>query len=274
MSATFILGGHQSDFARNFRKEGRSIGDLIGEVALATLAQCGVGPEAVETIHVGNAFGQLYTGQGHLGAMPATMVPGSGARPRWRTRAPARPARSRRSPRWPSSRPGVTTARSCSAPRSSGRCPARRPRPCRRRPRTSGTRPRPPVSSGPPRSPSIADAYGERYGLDDRHLRAIGRLNLENAKANPNAQTRALVVRRGRASPTTTRTNPVVAGRLRRNDCCQITDGGAGDRARLGALAAREPRGRAARADRRLGAPHGRPLARRRSSSVPGRRPT
>jgi acetyl-CoA C-acetyltransferase len=73
----------------------------------------------------------------------------------------------------------------------------------------------------------IADAYDERYGVDDRHLRAIGRINLENAKANPNAQTRGWAFD-PKSFDEDDRINPIVAGRLRRNDCCQITDGGAG----------------------------------------------
>ena len=73
----------------------------------------------------------------------------------------------------------------------------------------------------------IADAYDERYGIDDRYLRAIGRLNLENAKANPNAQTRAWALD-SKSFPDDDASNPVLTGRLRRNDCCQITDGGAG----------------------------------------------
>jgi acetyl-CoA C-acetyltransferase len=76
MTAISILGGYQSDFSRNCSKEGRTIGDLVAEVAEGTLEECGLAPSAIETIHVGNAFGQLYTGQGHLGAMPSTVVPG------------------------------------------------------------------------------------------------------------------------------------------------------------------------------------------------------
>ena len=34
------------------------------------LTYWGLEPEDVESIHVGNAFGQLFTGQGQLGAMP------------------------------------------------------------------------------------------------------------------------------------------------------------------------------------------------------------
>jgi acetyl-CoA C-acetyltransferase len=73
----------------------------------------------------------------------------------------------------------------------------------------------------------VAAAYDDRYGIDDQHLRAIGELNLRNAKDNPNAQTRAWSI-----TPESTAAddaaNPVVSGRLRRNDCCQITDGASG----------------------------------------------
>ena len=73
----------------------------------------------------------------------------------------------------------------------------------------------------------IADAYDRRFGIDEAHLRAIGALNLDNARVNPNAQTRAWEL--GPANfADDDEANPTVAGRLRRNDCCQITDGGAG----------------------------------------------
>ena len=73
----------------------------------------------------------------------------------------------------------------------------------------------------------VAAEYDARYGLDEKHLRAIGEINLTNAKANPNAQTRGWAL--GPESfAADDEANPKVAGRLRRNDCCQITDGGAG----------------------------------------------
>jgi acetyl-CoA C-acetyltransferase len=73
----------------------------------------------------------------------------------------------------------------------------------------------------------VAAEYDARYGLDAQHLRAIGELNLHNAKRNPNAQTRDWKLGPEHFSADD-EANPVVAGRLRRNDCCQITDGGAG----------------------------------------------
>src|SRR6056297_194964 len=71
----WILGGHQTDFSRNFTREGHDISVLVDEIVEHTLADAGVSATDIEVIHVGNAFGQLFTGQGHLGAMPATMNP-------------------------------------------------------------------------------------------------------------------------------------------------------------------------------------------------------
>jgi acetyl-CoA C-acetyltransferase len=72
----------------------------------------------------------------------------------------------------------------------------------------------------------LGDAYAERWGLDRRHLAAIARKNLENAKRNPRAQTRAWTI--GDATfAEEDATNPVIEGRLRRADCAQVTDGGA-----------------------------------------------
>lgn len=72
----------------------------------------------------------------------------------------------------------------------------------------------------------VADEYDRRYGLDDTHLRAIAQLNFANARRNPNAQTRGWTI----PDPITDddATNPLTEGRLRRFDCSQMTDGGAG----------------------------------------------
>ena len=70
-----VLGGHQTDFARNLTREGGDFADLFADTVRATLDAAGIAPGDVDVIHVGNAFGQLFTGQGHLGAMPATIEP-------------------------------------------------------------------------------------------------------------------------------------------------------------------------------------------------------
>ena len=51
-----IIGGFQTDFARNFTREGLDISDLVHEAARGTLAAAGIEPAQVESIHVGNAY--------------------------------------------------------------------------------------------------------------------------------------------------------------------------------------------------------------------------
>jgi len=70
MGSVWIAGGCQSDFARNYAREDLEISDMVAEAVAGTLAAAGVAAEDVGAIHVGNAFGQLFTGQGQLGAMP------------------------------------------------------------------------------------------------------------------------------------------------------------------------------------------------------------
>jgi acetyl-CoA C-acetyltransferase len=226
VTGIWILGGYQSDFARSCAREGRAIGDLVAEVVQGALARCGLGPDAVDTIHVANAFGQLYTGQGHLAAMPATVVPGL-----WGTPAMAHEG---------ACASGSLATLAAMAELEAGRydcalvlgaeiersLPGAQAAAVQAAAAHVGEETENPGLLWPSAFARLADAYGERYGIDDRHLRAIGRLNLENARANPNAQTRAWKLEPKSFSDDDD-ANPVVAGRLRRNDCCQITDGGA-----------------------------------------------
>src|SRR5271163_1463151 len=140
----WILGGYQSDFARNLTKEGLDFADLTREIVDATLATAKIDAGDIDVVHVANAFGEMFAEQGHLGAMPAT----------------------------------------------------------------------------------VADEYDRRHGLDETHLRAIAQLNFGNARRNPNAQTRQWTVPDPIADDDGS--NPRIEGRLRRFDCSQMTDGGAG----------------------------------------------
>ena len=70
----WIVGGYQSDFARNLTKESLGIGDLVKEVTTGTLAAAGISTAQVQVIHVANAMGELYLKQGHLGSLVASVV--------------------------------------------------------------------------------------------------------------------------------------------------------------------------------------------------------
>jgi acetyl-CoA C-acetyltransferase len=222
-----IIGGFQSDFARNVTREGLEISDLVGECVLGTLGDAGVGPEAVQSIHVGNAFGQLYTGQGHLGAMPATVVPELWGVPAMRHEAACAS--------------GSLAVLSAMAEIEAGRYDCALvlgvevektlPGPEAARTQVAAAWVGHETDDADPIWPAmferVAAEYDARFGIDDEHLRAIGELNLRNAKDNPLAQTRAWSLTED-STAAHDGANPVVAGRLRRNDCCQITDGAAG----------------------------------------------
>lgn len=65
----YILGGYQTDFARNWSKEGKNIQALMSEAMDGSFNAAQIDPKDVESIHVGNFAGELYAMQGHLGAM-------------------------------------------------------------------------------------------------------------------------------------------------------------------------------------------------------------
>ena len=72
---TFILGGHQTDFAKVWSRQGQDISDMVRESVRGALDAAQVDAGAVQSIHVGNAFGELQRQQAHLGAMVAQVVP-------------------------------------------------------------------------------------------------------------------------------------------------------------------------------------------------------
>src|SRR3954469_12080719 len=64
----YILGGYQTDFARNWTKEGKHISAMIREAVTGGLERTQVEPRDIQVGHVGNFAAELYSMQGHLGA--------------------------------------------------------------------------------------------------------------------------------------------------------------------------------------------------------------
>ena len=67
-SEVYVLGGYQTDFARNWTKENKHFSALMREGVLGALEVCDIAPEEIESAHVGNFAAELYCMQGHLGA--------------------------------------------------------------------------------------------------------------------------------------------------------------------------------------------------------------
>jgi acetyl-CoA C-acetyltransferase len=72
----------------------------------------------------------------------------------------------------------------------------------------------------------VGAEYARRYGLARPHLAALAESNFANARRNPRAQTRGWTFT-DRSFAEDDQANPAVAGRIRRYDCSQVTDGGA-----------------------------------------------
>lgn len=53
---TYVLGGYQTDFARNLRREELTLDDLVEEIVRDTLDSAAIDVTQIESIHVGNAF--------------------------------------------------------------------------------------------------------------------------------------------------------------------------------------------------------------------------
>src|SRR5512144_1755675 len=71
----FILGGYQTDFARNWIKEGKDIVSMLQEVICDGLAAADIEPGEVQVAHIGNFAAELYCKQGHLGGFLPEIEP-------------------------------------------------------------------------------------------------------------------------------------------------------------------------------------------------------
>ncbi|MGA8123600.1 MAG: acetyl-CoA acetyltransferase [Mycobacterium sp.] len=221
----WILGGYQSDFARNLTKEGLDFADLTREIVDNTLTAAKIDAGDIGVVHVANAFGEMFAEQGHLGAMPATVCDGLWDTPASRHEAACASGSvaalaamaDLRSGNYETALvlsvelektvPGDTAARHLGAAAWTGHEGADA------------------KFLWPSMFAKVADEYDRRYGLDETHLRAIAGLNFANARRNPNAQTREWKVPDPIGDDDN---NPLIEGRLRRFDCSQMTDGGAG----------------------------------------------
>ena len=58
--SVYVLGGYQTDFARNWFKEGKHIVAMMREAVLGTLEASRIEPGDVQVAHVGNFAAELY----------------------------------------------------------------------------------------------------------------------------------------------------------------------------------------------------------------------
>ena len=222
----WILGGYQSDFARNFDREGLDFSSLTAEVVDATLTASRLDAADIGVVHVANAFGELFARQGHLGAMPATVCDGLWDVPATRHEAACASGSVATLAAMADLRSGAYRTALVIGVELEKTVPGDAATSILGTAAWTGHEGADAKYMWPHMFDAVAAEYDRRYGLDDTHLRAIAARNLANARVNPNAQTRTWAV----PDPLTDDdvSNPTVEGRLRRFDCSQITDGGAG----------------------------------------------
>ncbi|WP_353206366.1 acetyl-CoA acetyltransferase [Sphingorhabdus sp.] len=222
----FILGGAQSDFARNIDREGGGMFELFRDVAEAAFTATGIEPKDVETAHVGNFVGELFAGQGQLGGFFGHVHEDLAGIPTSRHEAACASgsiAILAASAEIEAGRYGLALVLGIELMRN---VPGQRAAEYLGSAAWAGREAQEARYLWPFMFSNVAAEYEERFGLDRAHLRGISEINFSNAKKNPNSQTRGWKTDAPFFSDND-ETNPPIEGSLRKADCGQVTDGAA-----------------------------------------------
>jgi acetyl-CoA C-acetyltransferase len=221
----YVLGGYQTDFARNWTREGHDLAALVRDTAQGALAATAIEAREVEVGHVGNFAAELFCGQGHLGGLLVEADPAFVGLPTSRHEAACASGSVAvlaamadiEAGRYELALVlGVELMRNATAAEAATKLGAAAwvPR------ETEGV-----AFVWPRVFSNLGDEYERRYGLERAHLVTIARTNFENARRNPNAQTRRWELGADSFAERDD-VNPAIAGRIRKYDCSQVTDGG------------------------------------------------
>lgn len=222
----FVLGGAQSDFARNLHREGGTLGSLAEGVLSDALGAAMIDAKDVESIHAGNAFGELFTGQAQLGALPATVIPELWGIPAMRHEAACASGSLAILSAMSEIEAGRYDVVLCYGIEQERNVPGDVAAKHMGAAAYAGHEGKDARYLWPHMFARIAEAYDARYRLRHEHLAAIAKKNFDNGRRNPLAQTRAWEFSEASFAEDD-EANPTVEGRLRRQDCGQVTDGAA-----------------------------------------------
>jgi acetyl-CoA C-acetyltransferase len=222
----YVLGGYQTDFARNWTKENKHIVAMLRETVAGGLEATGIDPKTIDVGHVGNFAAELYSMQGHLGAFLVDTDPAFSGLPTSRHEAACAS--------------GSIAILAASAEIEAGRYDCAM---------VVGVEQMKTVDAAtggdylgtaawyereakgiefpfPKLFGRLGDEYDKRFGLKDEHLAHIAAVNYSNAKHNPLAQTRTWYMTEDHAR-SVDKFNTVIGGRIKVTDCSQVTDGSA-----------------------------------------------
>lgn len=237
MGKVYILGGQQTDFERNWKKEGKSLVAMFREIIEDSFSDAKISYEEIARLNeknkvsvcVGNFDAEQYTNQGHLGAFLTEVNPCFYGVPSARYESACASSSTAVDAAMAKVENGTydlalvvglemmktVDAKTCGDFLGTAAYYEKE---------AAGVSfPFPKLFS------QLADATIKKYNLDAEryllNLAEISHINYSNAKRNDKAQTRNWYIEKAQISTRGTDTNNYVAGKLAITDCSQITDG-------------------------------------------------
>ncbi len=239
MSDVFVIGGAQTDFERNWTKEGKNVIALLREVVHDGLIDCELTEDVIISLNkrnrvccfVGNFIAEQYLNQGHLGSLLTEVSPSFYGVPSARYEAACASSSVALDAAISKIKANeydlaivigfelMKTVDSKVCGDILGRAAYYE---------KEGKNIDYPF---PKLFGRLADVIIDKYSLSESrfmdNLAVISLQNYENAKRNPLAQTRKWFMNLEQAKNRGTETNPLIGGRLAISDCSQVTDGAA-----------------------------------------------
>ena len=222
----YILGGSQTDFSRNWAREGLEVFDMFAETLNDAIADARIEPAQIEVGHVGNFVADLFAGQGLLGGFFGQVYPELSMLPTSRHEAACASG----------SMAIFGAMRDIEAGHYETACVLGLELMRNVNGKTGAEYLGAATWRGhealvcdypwPHMFDLITREYDDRHGISDDHLVKIAEINFANAKRNGMAQTRDWHFAAGSFSDDDA-LNPIIEGRVRKLDCGQITDGAA-----------------------------------------------
>jgi len=222
--AVYILGGYQTDFARNWARENKHIAAMMREAYEGSIEATKLEPGDIKAAFVGNFAAELYCMQGHLGAFFVDFDPRFVGLPTMRFENACASSAVAALAAMAHIQAGIydlicligVEQMKTADPAKGGEylgTAAWYEKECQ------GIEFPFPKLFG-----KLGDEYDKRYGLNDKYLARIADINYANARNNPNAQTRDWFMSFEHAC-TVSKYNAAIGGRIKVTDCSQVTDG-------------------------------------------------
>jgi acetyl-CoA C-acetyltransferase len=226
MADIYVLGGAQTDFARNWAREGKGIYDLFAEALVAAVEGSGIDPQSIESGHVGNFVGDLFARQGLLNGFFGHVYPELSNIPTARHEAACASGSMAILAAMNEILAGHVQMSAIVGLELMRNVPGQTGAEYLGAATWNGMEATDCEFPWPHMFDIILDEYDRRHGVNTDYLKEISRINFANARHNPYAQTRKWTFTDEHYTDDD-ELNPPVEGRVRKMDCGQITDGAA-----------------------------------------------